>query len=407
MTLARAAGENSGRHIAITAIAFYSATVAWGITFYGHSVYMAALQDRHGWSASSISSAISLGWVVGILATMFYARLIERGRAALVVALGVGATALSVASLGQISAPWQLFLAFPLMACGYPALAAPAISAILSDWFRVRYGLALSLALSGASLGGALLPPLMVWGMDRYGFAPMVAGVGALALVTMLPLAGVVRALGEGPIRRASRATGGAAGDWDRGKLFRAPAFWRISVACGLALFAQVGFLAHQVPLLVDDLGVQAAALAVSVTAIAAGVGRLLVGYLSDRLSLNLLTAACHLVQLAGFVLVLHAEGETMLFVGAAIVGLPVGAIVMLPPLLLRQAFGPRHYGRVYALANVGLALGIGLGPGVVGRLKDLAGGYGPTLWMLAAVHLVAALTIYSGGGRRGFRRPT
>ena len=82
------------------------------------------------------------------------------------------------------------------------------------------------------------------------------------------------------------------------------------------------------------------------------------------------------------------------------LVGLPVGAIVMLPPLLLRQAFGQRHYGRVYALSNVGLALGIGFGPGAVGWLKDLAGGYGPTLWMLAAIHLAAALAILSGGRR-------
>ena len=391
--------EASRAHVAVTAIAFCSATVAWGITFYGHSVYMAALHARHLWPTSWISGAITLGWLVGIGATMAYARMIERGQAPWVIAIGTVATGAFVAMLGFLTAPWQLYLAFPLMGCGYPALAAPAISAVLAYWFKRRYGLALALALSGASIGGALLPPLMVWFAARYGFPAMAAGLAILALATMLPLAAALSRLGPGPRWLAStsgRRTGGTA--WNRRRLLRTPAFWRITVACALALFAQVGFLAHQVPALAGALGTQSAALAVSATAISAGVGRLVVGYLSDRVPLAPLTAACHLVQLAGFLVLLQAESHGGLFLGSIVVGFPVGAIVMLPPLLLRRAFGGRHYGRVYALANIGLALGIGFGPGVIGVLKDLAGSYEVAIWTLAGVHLAAALTILIGG---------
>ena len=90
------------------------------------------------------------------------------------------------------------------------------------------------------------------------------------------------------------------------------------------------------------------------------------------------------------------------LFLAAGVIGFPVGAIVLLPALLLRQAFGGRHYGRVYAIANVGLALGIGFGPGVVGWLRDAAGGYGPALWCLVAAQLAAAVVILLGRDRRG-----
>ena len=88
----------------------------------------------------------------------------------------------------------------------------------------------------------------------------------------------------------------------------------------------------------------------------------------------------------------------------AGVIGFPVGAIVLLPALLLRQAFGGRHYGRVYAIANVGLALGIGFGPGVVGWLHDAAGGSGPAAWCLGPAPAAAAVAILPG--RRGRRGP-
>ncbi len=53
-------------------------------------------------------------------------------------------------------------------------------------------------------------------------------------------------------------------------------------------------------------------------------------GYLGDRVPLAPLTAACHLIQLAGFVIVLRAESGAALFLAAAIIGF----LRSIPPIL-------------------------------------------------------------------------
>ncbi|MGH7326469.1 MAG: hypothetical protein ACREJ9_17745 [Candidatus Rokuibacteriota bacterium] len=58
-----------------------------------------------------------------------------------------------------------------------------------------------------------------------------------------------------------------------RRDLIRSPRFWTISAAFALGLFAQVGFLTHQVAYLSPRLGADGAALAVSLTTLAAIVG--------------------------------------------------------------------------------------------------------------------------------------
>lgn len=384
----------------VTGIAFGSAFVAWGAVFYGHSFYLAALQARHGWSASLISTAILGFWLAGILATMAVGRAIDRGGPALVLAWGGLSIGGGVIALGLLQAPWQLFLVYALLGAGYPALATATISGALNRWFERRYGLALSLALSGASVGGAVLPPLMVWLAARQGFSSATLAVGVGTLATMLPLALWLHRLG-----RAAPARPGSIEDRveaQRAGVLRRPAFWIITLASSLALGAQVGFLSHQIPLLSGGIGEQAAAFMVSATALSAAIGRLVAGALSGVAPLRLLAAASYLVQATGYVVLIYAGGVPARFLGCVLAGFVVGAIVMLPPLLLREAFGVGRYGRIYGYCNVGLFVGAGLGPAAAGWLRDWTGDYSLSLWVLTAAHLAAAIVI--AGHRR--RRP-
>ena len=163
------------------------AVVAWGSLFYGNGFYLVALAERHGWSASLIASAITVSFLACIPSSVLVGWVFDRyghqfGPLGVVV-YGALAMSAGVAALGQIQTLWQLYLAYVLLGSAYPALAAPAISATLNLRVRHGYGLALTFALTGASVGGMLAAPGFVWSSATYGFDTAVAVLAILIVV--------------------------------------------------------------------------------------------------------------------------------------------------------------------------------------------------------------------------------
>jgi MFS family permease len=371
-------------------LAFFMAVFAWGIVFYGHSFYLNALQQTHGWSASLISTAISVSFLSTIPGTLLSGYLADRFGPGWVLLFGTLAVGASVIVLGRTDSVALAFAAYILMGAGYPALATAGIGAFLSRQFSDRFGMALSLALSGASLGGALMPPLLAWLTTRFDFAVASSVVGACLLITLLPPALFLIFRGGMP------GVGGRQQHeaWKTviGRLLRCSHYWWLSVAGALALGAQVGFLAHQIPILAGDLGTAGAAVAVSVTAVAAAAGRLLVGYLSSHIVLSRLAAACYATQAMGLFVLLATDHPVGLYLGSAVAGFVVGAIVLLSPMLVRSAFGFQHYGRNFAAVSIVLYSGAAAGPWLAGLLKDWSGSYAPSLWLLVSMHGAAIM---------------
>src|SRR5262245_6605800 len=130
---------------------FVMAAVSFGLGFYAMSVYVATLQELHGWSASTVSAPITVYYLAGALVTMaigdVYARLGPR----VVVALGGLALAAGVAALGSVTRAWQLYPICLVMSLGWGALSGAAINIILAPWWQRRRGLAVSLAFNGAT----------------------------------------------------------------------------------------------------------------------------------------------------------------------------------------------------------------------------------------------------------------
>ena len=67
---------------------FVIALYGWGFGFYGLSLYLVALTKAHGWSAATISAAITFYYVAGAFLVMQVGDLIEQRGARLVVVAG-------------------------------------------------------------------------------------------------------------------------------------------------------------------------------------------------------------------------------------------------------------------------------------------------------------------------------
>ncbi|MDP6832505.1 MAG: MFS transporter [Alphaproteobacteria bacterium] len=383
----------------MTAACFVMAFFAWGVGFYGHGFFIAALRAERGWPTGTLSAAVASFWFVAVPAALLAGRLLDRHGPRWVVLYGALAMGGGAILVGQATQIWQIFVLFMFMGSAYPALATAAISASLVPWFERRLGLALGLALTGASAGGMLLPPLLVQLTAVLGFAAALACVGGAIMVLVVPLALFVlrrprheaETAGERerPAAQTDENPGTSIGDF-----LAAPAFWRIAAASTLSLAAQVGFLMHQLPSLEAALGLSGAAFAVSLTAGSAVAGRFVLGGLSHRVPLPILASGCYLLQGAGIALLLLGQGTASLYAGAALAGLSVGCIVMLPPLLLNQAFGADGYGTAYGLTNAIMFLGASMATATTGALHDMSGNFQISFACLVLMHLAAVAII-------------
>src|SRR5580704_12099793 len=182
--------ESSARYDGwrIVAVLFWVATFGWGLGFYGQSVYLAELHRLHGWPASLISSGTTFFYLFGAVLVVFVSEAVRTFGPRNCLLAGIAAMAVATVMIGQVASPWQLYLADALMAFGWAGTSLGVITNTLGLWFDHKRGMAISLALNGASFGGIAGVPLLVAAIGQFGFSRAMVLAAIVMLVSMIPI---------------------------------------------------------------------------------------------------------------------------------------------------------------------------------------------------------------------------
>jgi MFS family permease len=153
----------------------------------------------------------------------------------------------------------------------------------------------------------------------------------------------------------------------------------------------------HLVAYVSPLLGVGAAGAALSLTTLAAVVGRFPVGALADRMDRRIVACLNFLFEVAGLSLLLIATSAPLVYAGCVLFGLGVGNMISLPALLVQREFPPEQFAGLVSLIMATGQFTLALAPGVIGVLRDVTGGYEAALAMCVALELAGALVIVLG----------
>jgi cyanate permease len=313
------------------------------------------------------------------------------------VLIGAGSFAASVAALPFITEPAHLFGVYLLMAVGWATMSVGAITNILGLWFNAKRGLAISLALNGASFSGVVVVPGLVLLTGIVGFAPAMLTGAALILLAMVPLAMRVLASpapnihGEG---RLGANAGGAGGRWTRASALRSPLFWSVSAPFSLSLMSQAGFLVHLIAFLEPSMGRNTAGLAVAITTAMAIVGRLALGIIADSADQRV-ASALSLASQAAALGVMTQTADTATLLGAcAVYGFSVGNLITFPALIIQREFEAASFGMLVGLSTAITQFTYAFGPGLLGLVRDATGTYTASIALCIALNLMAAAIV-------------
>ena len=394
----------------VVGAAFLVATWSWGLSFYALGIYLVALGRAHGWSISSISLAITVYYLVGAGLTASAGDLMRRLGHHRAIALGTLAMAASVVSLASLRELWQLYVALLAMAVGWACLGAAAINVLLAPWFVRRRGVAVSLALTGASAGGVVVAPALLFLIARVGFSRALWITAGALVATLLPVALLVlrhtpASLGVGPDGDPAARPGADGTGADpvprRAAALRTRHYWSTSVAFALALAAQVGVITHLVSHLAPTFGDAGAAWLLGLTTTAAIAGRLPMGALADRMDRRRIAGLNFLVQMVGIAL-LALPWAPALYAGCVLFGLGVGNAITLPGLLVEREFPRELFASLVSLLTATNQLAFAFAPALLGALRDWTGDYRAALVLCAGAELAAAAVVMLGRPRRG-----
>jgi MFS family permease len=386
----------------IVAVCFVVAIFGWSFGFYGQSVYVAELHRLHGWPASLISSGTTLFYLFGALFVVFVSEAIRIFGPRNCLLAGVVTMAAAVVLLGQVTTPWQLYAADAVLAFGWAGTSLGVITNTLGLWFDKKRGMAISLALNGASFGGILGVPLLVAAIGRFGFSGAMMSAALVMLGLIIPV--ILIFVGQPPGRVAPEAPDaqGPSASWIRAQALRDDAFLTVSIAFALVLFAQVGFIVHLISFLDPVIGREHAAIAVALLTAMAVVGRVLFSTVIDRLDQRLASAISFASQAVALAVIINSHDEWLLIGACALFGFSVGNLITLPSLIVQREFDSRSFGVLVSLITAINQITYAFGPGIVGLLHDASGSYNLPFYGCIGLQLMAAgLVMVRGRGGR------
>jgi MFS family permease len=389
----------------VVAAAFLIALFAWGIGFYGPGIYLIALGQRLGVSTAEISSAITMYYLLGATLILLAGTMFDRLGARRVVVTGAVAMACGVVGLAFVTQPWQVYAAFAVMSVGWATMSGAAINIIVAPWFDRRRGLAVSFALNGASAGVVVVAPLLIVLIGRLDLVLALSVVVGTMLAVLLPVVVLVlrpRRAGEhdqldDPSNAAQPRELAAAPvtPWRLPATLGSASFQTISLPFALGLTAQVGLLTHQAAYLSPILGTVAAGWAISLTTLAAVVGRIATGFVVDQVDRRVAACANFVIQIAGLALLMSRTSVTTLYAGCILFGLGVGNMISLPGLIVQHEFPRQHFTRTVSLIVAINQFSFAFGPSLLGYLQRV-GGYAAALEACLVMQAVAAIIVVS-----------
>ena len=391
--------------------AFALAVFAWGVGFYGPSVFLQTLYTSRGWSISQISAAITFHFLLSALLIVYLPEIHRK--------LGIAGTsfggallmAVGLAGWSRAWQPWQLFLAAIPSAAGWATTSGAALNAIVAGWFERDRPKAMGLAFNGASIGGVLFVPLWVFLIDRLGFPIAALSVAAVTVSAVGLLS--ARYFNVSPASRglapdddvASAAVAKPTRRLSRFELARMPRFLTLSGAFALGLFAQIGLLSQLIVRLTPNVGVTCAGLLVSLATICAVVGRTLAGWWIGDRDRRIAAAINFAVQVIGVLLLIFGNGWVVLSLGCMVFGLAIGNLTSLPPLIVRKEFNREDVVTVVALIVAVNQAVFAFAPAIVGVIRDATSGYLLPFGLVACVQLLAGTVVLLGRDATGSPR--
>lgn len=405
-----ATGENPQQKIfygwIITGLVFLNLGMAYGAQ-YSFGVLFPALIEEFKWNRQNLAGAFSLyTFLYGSLGIIL-GRWVDRFGPRIVLTAGSICLGMGIGFISQVRAPWHLYLVYGFLAAWGMSATYMTASPTIVKWFVEKRGLALGIAQSGLGIGIMLIPPLVGTLIFSFGWRHACMILGALVFAVLFTTARFMIGHPEkvGLLPDGQRADGpgkksleGISKEvsWSATEAMHTCSFW-VLTAIFFFTWLMVFFpLVHLVIFALDiGLSQESALFALSFLGGSSTVGRLIMGYASDRIGRKQTLGLNLALQVFSWFWIMGTHNAWMLIVFAVSFGSSYGAVSAVFPSIVGDYFGRRKaaavIGALFTISGVSAAFG----PYVGGYIHDLTHSYRPAFLLGSFANLLALFLLF------------
>jgi MFS family permease len=367
------------------------------------AVFFTPLVQEFGWTRAALSGAFSIARLEAGIAGPLAGICIDRWGPRRMMVLGLILMSVGFVLLSRVEsleAFYLIFLLFLSLGTGFGVM--PPITTAVTNWFYRRRSLATGLLMCGAGVGGFAASSLG-WLITAYGWRQTLVFVGIFVIVTGVPGVLLLRHRPEpyglrpdgdppAPVSSARAATAPNDG-FLPSEALRVRAFYGLAFIFGARHVTTSGTLVHLPALMVDrGFTLEAAATLAGVVALVSIPGRVLCGWLGDRVDKRYVFAACLLFMVIGIAALALGSSPGHLGVFTVAYGMAYGGSVPLTVSIVADYFGRRRFATVYGLSQFAMMWGTISGPMIAGYAFDTTGSYQVALNIFMAVGIVGTV---------------
>ncbi len=394
----------------IVAATFMTGGLIIGSSQYAFGAFVEPLERDLGWTRTQINLSLSFAAVANMIAPIL-GRLIDRYGARPVMVVSLLLFSASFLLRPFMTELWHWYALSAIQFIAFPGAVFLPVGKLVGLWFQETRGRVMGITAMGNNVGGLILAPMAgflvgfaswEWTFASFGFIGLLITAFVFFVVRDDPKDVAAAAAKVGRVGNAALSGATAEGRTSMALIgltvqqaIRTRAFYTIAMGLVAATFTFSTALTQLVPHLENEgYSLTQASLILSLTAVFGMAGKIIFGYMAERIPVRYTVIISLVGQALALVIIVTVPKSPMIWLFIPIYGVAFGGLGPLISLLVQDTFGLRHYASIQGLVGMASVVSFFAGPLMAGMIFDSTESYRITFTILAVLFIAGSVIL-------------
>lgn len=360
---------------------------------YAWSVFKKALVAEWGWNDVTASLPFTVSAAIFAFMMIFAGRAQDKFGPRIVALMGGVMFGAGLIASGFTQSPAVMVITFGVIGGIGIGLCYSATTPSAIKWFSSsKKGIISGIVVSGVGLAPVYMAPLTAYFLKLYGIQKsfFILGIIALSAITLFSLILKNPPAGFVPEQAsdAKKAAAPASRNYSWSEMLKKRQFYLLWIIYLLSATAGLMLIAHMASIAGTQAAWKAGFILVVVLSAFNALGRVVGGFLSDKIGRKSALILVLLLQAVNMFIFTYYNTIPSLVIGASLAGLAYGSLFSLMPSITADFFGIKNMGVNYGLIFTGWGIAAVIGP-ILGGVVVMKSGTYTMSYILAGVLLV------------------